>query len=178
MAEEKTIEQLEAEYKAAYADREALVQKKMRLEAELGARKSQLSAELEQFKKDFPNMDLNNLPEEIRRRTEVLAIKLDNFKFSVNFVAVWSNNGLFFLFRGYGLLFPALLRLIATACLTAASLFFGRLFPIFLSCSQSPTSSLMFRLIIVLLRPLDSGISFLLYCGSRFLINDGFKMFL
>lgn len=80
MAEEKTIEQLEAEYKAAYADREALVQKKMRLEAELGARKSQLSAELEQFKKDFPNMDLNNLPEEIRRRTEVLAIKLDNFK--------------------------------------------------------------------------------------------------
>lgn len=80
MAEDRTIEQLETEYKAANADREALVSAKMRLEAELGTRKRQLSEELEQFRKEFPNMDPNNLPEEIRRRKEVFAIKLDNYK--------------------------------------------------------------------------------------------------
>lgn len=80
MAEDRTIEQLEAEFKAANAEREKLVSDKMRLEAELGTRKRQLAEELEQFRKDFPGMDPNNLPEEIRRRKEVFAVKLDVYK--------------------------------------------------------------------------------------------------
>lgn len=79
MAEKKTIEQLEADYKRLTSDRDTLVANKMKLEAELGTRKRQLAELLEEFKAKHPDKNPNNLAEDIRHLEEVLALKLSNF---------------------------------------------------------------------------------------------------
>lgn len=80
MAGTKTIEQLEEEFRVANAERDRLLADKMRLEAELNTRKRQLAEELDQFRKEHPGIDPNNINEEIRRREEVVAVKLDVYK--------------------------------------------------------------------------------------------------
>ena len=76
--EDKTIEQLDTDYKALTSRREQLVQNKVRVEAELAARKRSLKEAMDECKK--AGFDPNNLQEEIRKAKEVLSIKMDNFR--------------------------------------------------------------------------------------------------
>jgi len=75
---EKTVEELEAEYKQLNQKREAVNQGKMQVVAELGATKRDLKATMEECKK--AGFDPDNIQEEVRRSKEVLSIKLDNYR--------------------------------------------------------------------------------------------------
>lgn len=75
---EKTIEEIEAEYKLLNQRRDAVNQGKMQVVAELNTTKRDLKATMEECKK--AGFDPDNIQEEVRRSKEVLAIKLDNYK--------------------------------------------------------------------------------------------------
>lgn len=78
MADEKTTDQLDVEYKALSARRNKLVSDKLRVEAECNTRKRLLKEAMAECKE--AGFDPNNLQEEIRRAKEVLTIKMDNFR--------------------------------------------------------------------------------------------------
>lgn len=78
MADEKTIDQLDVEYKTLSARRNKLVSDKLRVEAECNTRKRLLKEAMAECKE--AGFDPNNLQEEIRRAKEVLTIKMDNFR--------------------------------------------------------------------------------------------------
>jgi hypothetical protein len=76
MSSNSSIEDIDARYKALLKRRDEVQKNKLLLEAELGTRKRALKEAMEECKKAGFNPD--NLPEEIQRAKEVLAIKLDN----------------------------------------------------------------------------------------------------
>lgn len=78
MAQEKTIDEIDAEYKTLSARREQIVQNKLRLEAECNTRKRLLREAMQECKD--AGFDPNNLQDEIRRAKEVLTTKMDIFR--------------------------------------------------------------------------------------------------
>lgn len=77
MTDGKSVEDMDTRYKKLLKRRDAVQQNKIRVEAELSARKRALKEAMEECKKAGFNPD--DLPEEIARAKEVLSIKLDNF---------------------------------------------------------------------------------------------------
>ena len=74
---EKSVEELDAQYKQLSQKRETLTTAKVQIEAELNARKRILKEVMEDCKKAEVNPD--NIQEDLRRMTEVLHIKMDNY---------------------------------------------------------------------------------------------------
>ena len=77
MSTVQTIEELEVEYKLLNQRRDAIIQKKMQVEAELGSTRRDLKATMEECKKS--NIDPDNIQEEIRRAREVLDLKISSY---------------------------------------------------------------------------------------------------
>jgi hypothetical protein len=75
---EKSTEELEADYKFWTSKGDEAEKSKARVEATLDARRKVLKDAMEQAKKEGYNPD--QLPEEIRRAKEILALKIDNYK--------------------------------------------------------------------------------------------------
>jgi len=74
----KGVEDIDARYRALIKRRETTHQNKVRVEAELQARKRALKEAMGACEK--AGWDPNNLQEEVRRAREVLDIKMDNFE--------------------------------------------------------------------------------------------------
>jgi len=78
----ETIQDLEARHQALSTRYEALKEGKVQVEAELAARKRELKKLMQQAK-DM-GYDPDNLKEDIQRKEQVLAVKLDSFEADVS----------------------------------------------------------------------------------------------
>jgi chaperonin cofactor prefoldin len=73
----ETVEELEVRYKGLVTKRENLQRDKDKIEAESSARKRALKEKLNAAREE--GFDPENLPQEIQRAKEVIALKLDTF---------------------------------------------------------------------------------------------------
>jgi chromosome segregation ATPase len=82
MTKKESIQDLEARYEAANARYEALEKNKVQIEAEMAARKRELKKLMQQARD--AGYDPDNLKEDIQRKRQVLAVKLDGFEADMN----------------------------------------------------------------------------------------------
>lgn len=75
---EESVQDLEVRYEALLVRSEELEKNKVRIEAELAARKRELRKLMQQAKD--AGFDPDNLKEDIQRKQQVLAVKLDSFE--------------------------------------------------------------------------------------------------
>ena len=75
---DKTVEEIEAEYKRLNQRRDTITNDKMQVVAELGSTRRDLKATMEECRK--ANIDPDNIQEEIRRSREVLGIKMNTYE--------------------------------------------------------------------------------------------------
>lgn len=71
---EMTNEEIETQYKLLEERRQICIQNKMKIEAELEARKRELRSIMEEVKKE--GYDPDNLPEEVKKAKEILITKM------------------------------------------------------------------------------------------------------
>jgi hypothetical protein len=77
-----SLEQIEEKYKSLIKRRDALIQSKFKIEAELSSRKRQLKSILEEAKK--AGFDPDDLPAEIKKHKEILLTKMNILEAELN----------------------------------------------------------------------------------------------
>lgn len=78
----ESVQELETRYKTLMARHDELGKNKVEIEAELAARKRELKKLMKQAKE--AGFDPDNLKEDIQRKQQVLAVKLDSFEADIS----------------------------------------------------------------------------------------------